>query len=204
MTLSRTLWNHAVDIGREVVWLHTRGQRYSAPEAGRPDEPPRMPEGIRPRLNGVIAPAPTDIPETMSYDSERQTIYIGHGKISPISARVWSYNVSGMNVLGKWFSYRKLNPAGKRTSELDDTNSDIWLPDYSTDLLDLLNVLCRLVALEPAQESLLESICSNPTVSVETLTSSGVLPAPRRRHRASRDRDRTDAAYSLFDEPESR
>ena len=125
LTMSKILWNEAVEIGHEVIWLHTRGQRFSDPEVGRPNEPPRMPEGARPKLSDVIASVPTDIPETISYDPEAQILYIGQGKISPVPTRVWSYNVSGMNVLGKWFSYRKLNPAGKRTSELDDTNSDI-------------------------------------------------------------------------------
>lgn len=203
LTMSKILWNEAVEIGREVIWLHTRGLRFSTNETGCSDEPPRMPEGLRPKLNGVIAPEPSDIPETICYDSESHTLHIGHGTISPVPAKVWSYNVSGMNVLGKWFSYRKLDPAGKRTSELDHINSDIWLPNYSTDLLDLLNVLCRLVALEPAQESILDRICTNPTISTETLASVGVLPPPQRKRKLTRNQDSTGAVHSLFDEPGS-
>ena len=37
-----------------------------------------------------------------------------------------------------------------------------WLPEYTTDLLDLLNVIGRLIALEPKREDLLNRICAGP------------------------------------------
>ena len=44
-----------------------------------------------------------------------------------------------------------------------------WLAEYTTELLNVLNVLGRLVALEPAQADLLERICAGPTVTAAML-----------------------------------
>ena len=90
-----------------------------------------------------------------------------------------------------------------------------------SDLLDLLNVLGRLVKLEPAQADLLERICAGPLLSVETLRTAGaIVPGPGRgrliavdnagaplagasapRH-AARRKDRDIAAMSRRDQPD--
>jgi hypothetical protein len=49
----------------------------------------------------------------------------------------------------------------------------------TTELLDLLNVLGRCVALAPAQDKLLAKIVTGPLISIEDLMSSGVLPVPK-------------------------
>jgi hypothetical protein len=46
---------------------------------------------------------------------------------------------------------------------------DAWLAEYTTELLNVLHVLGRLVALEPAQADLLERICASPTLTEEAL-----------------------------------
>jgi hypothetical protein len=53
-----------------------------------------------------------------------------------------------------------------------------WLPEYTTDLLDLLHVLGRLIALEPAQADLLNRICAGPLRSAEELRAAGTLALP--------------------------
>ncbi len=78
-------------------------------------------------------------------------------------------------MLTQWFSYRRRNrerpQIGDRRppSPLCDTQPDAWPAEYTTELLNLLNVLGRLVALEPAQASLLEPICAGPTLTEEAL-----------------------------------
>lgn len=68
---------------------------------------------------------------------------------------VWSYEVSGKQVLGQWFSYRKKNREhpliGDRRppSLLGNLQPDHWLAEYTTELLNVLNVLGWLVGLEP-------------------------------------------------------
>ena len=175
LTASVQLWDEAVRLGREVIWLHTRGERFCDPASNRPSLPPRMSEGERPKLERSIAPSVDAMPESIFYDATTRILHVGVGEVQPVSPEVWAYNVNGMPVVRKWFSYRKKDPAGKRSSPLDDVNPEIWLPSYSTDLLDLLNVLGRLVALEPSQHDLLHLICAGQMLAVGTLSSAGAL-----------------------------
>jgi len=118
------------------------------------------------------------MPEAMSYDPATLTVHVGAGQVRPVTPEVWAYEVGGMNVLKKWFGYRKRKPAGKRTSPLDDINPVIWSPDYTTDLLALLNVLGRLVELEPTLADLLDRVLAGPLVTMTDLHQAGVLPPP--------------------------
>jgi hypothetical protein len=52
------------------------------------------------------------------------------------------------------------------------------LSDYTTDLLDLLNVLGRLIALEPAQADLLKRICDGPLRGAEELAAADAFAIP--------------------------
>ncbi len=67
------------------------------------------------------------------------------------------------------FSYRKKNRErpiiGDRRppSKLGDIQPDHWLAEYTTELLNVLNVLALLVQSEPDQAQLLEAICAGPT-----------------------------------------
>jgi hypothetical protein len=84
-------------------------------------------------------------------------------------------------VLRQWFSYRKRDRSrpiiGDRRppSPLDKIQPDHWLPEYTSDLLDLLNVLGRLIALEPKQADLLNRICDNPLLSADELRNTGAF-----------------------------
>jgi hypothetical protein len=83
---------------------------------------------------------------------------------------VWNFDVSGKRVLTQWFSDRKKNRErpimGDRRppSKLGDIQPDHWLAEYTTELLNVINVLALLVELEPAQKELLEEICDGPTL----------------------------------------
>jgi hypothetical protein len=61
---------------------------------------------------------------------------------------------------------------GKRRSD----NPTAWSPEFTTDLLNLLNVLGRLVELEPAQADLLARVLAATQVTVADLSQAGVLP----------------------------
>ena len=101
--------------------------------------------------------------------------------IERVEADVWNYNVSGKQVLLHWFSYRKANRErpiiGDRRppSPLGDIQPDYWLAEYTTELINLLNVLGLLVDLEPNQSKLLEKICSGPLISADELGAAGAL-----------------------------
>ncbi len=86
-----------------------------------------------------------------------------------------------MNVLTQWFSYRKKDRRrpiiGDRRppSPLSDIQPGHWLAEYTSDLLDLLHVLGRLVAVEPAQAEVLEDILGATLLDHEQLIAAGAL-----------------------------
>jgi hypothetical protein len=97
---------------------------------------------------------------------------------------MWAYEVSGKRVLWQWFSYRRRSRTkpiiGDKlpASPLDSIQPEGWLPEYTTDLLDLLHVLGRLIALEPKQADLLDRICAGPLRSAEELQAAGAFATP--------------------------
>ena len=100
--------------------------------------------------------------------------------------RFWQYEVSGKQVLVHWFSYRKKDRTrpviGDRRppSPLEKIQPDRWLADYTTELLNVLHVLGRLVALEPRQADLLTRICNAPLISANTLRDGGAFDIARK------------------------
>ena len=111
-------------------------------------------------------------------------LHVGGGQIGPVSPEVWDYETSGMKIIRKWFGYRKKDPAGRRSSPLDDINAEYWPAHYTTQLLELLNVLEMLIDIEPRQADLLERICEGLQITVADLRqesmSSLCLPVPRK------------------------
>jgi hypothetical protein len=49
-------------------------------------------------------------------------------------------------------------------SKLGEIQPDHWLAEYTSEFLNVLNVLALLVEMEPAQSQLLEAICDGPTL----------------------------------------
>ena len=102
-------------------------------------------------------------------------------------------------MLKQWFSYRKRDRArplmGDRRppSPLGNIQPDHWIAEYTTDLIDLLHVLGGLIALEPAQQDLLETICAGPLIdaaelaaAVEAARAAAPAPTPLNRSRTRR------------------
>ena len=148
------------------------------------------------------------MPNEISYDPATRRLSLGAGYIDNVAKEVWDYSVSGKQVVKHWFSYRRQDRArpimGDRRppSPLGEIQPDHWLPEYTTDLIDLLHVLTALVALEAEQAALLVEICAGPLVSAAELAAAAALaappvpvvtPTPRPRSagrlRASRDKD---------------
>ena len=70
-----------------------------------------------------------------------------------------------------------------------------WLPEYTTELLALLRVLTRLVALEPKQAELLNRIVEGPTIDSDTLSAAGSLSeASAEENETEGDEENEDAA----------
>lgn len=177
LTADPALFAEAAALGAEVIWLHTYGERFADPAASRPKAPPRMPAGERPTIpeGGGIPGAPEPLPETMEYDPAKRRLHVGKGFVDNVSPDVWGYEVSGKQVVWHWFSYRRRDRTrpqigDKRPpSPLDSIQPDHWLAEYTSDLIDLLNVLGRVVALEPAQADLMQRILSAELIRAERL-----------------------------------
>jgi hypothetical protein len=174
LAADKALFDEAVKLGREVVWLHCYGERFVDPAAGRPKGPPRLPENERPFIpaDGAIPGAPEPLPETMDYDAAKRRLVIGKGFVENVTPAMRNYEISGKTVLDQWFSYRRRDRTkpqigDKRPpSPLEKIQPEGWLAEYTEDLLNLLNVLGRLIALEPRQADLLERIVAGPVVAI--------------------------------------
>jgi hypothetical protein len=185
VTADAKLFAEAVKLGSEVIWLHSYGERFADPSAGRPKQAPRLPESA-PYVpaEGAIPSAPEPLPDAMDYDPAARRLKIGKGYVSNVTPEMWAYEVSGKQVLWHWFSYRRRDRTrpiiGDRRppSPLDSIQPEGWLPEYTSDLLDLLNVLGRLVALEPAQADLLDRICQSELRTADELHGAGALARP--------------------------
>lgn len=169
MTADAKLFAEAAKLGREVIWLHSFGERFTE---GRPTGNPRLPNDRKPinPKGGTIPNTPDGFPDTIDYDLALQRLKIGTGFIDNVPPAVWAYEVSGKQVLRQWFSYRKKNRerpqiGDKRPpSPLGDIQPDHWLSEYTSELINVLNVLGLLVELEPKQADLLTRICDGPLI----------------------------------------
>ena len=183
LTADAALFAEASALGREVVWLHCYGERFADAAAGRPKRPPRLPKAEAPSIpaDGAIPSAPDPLPDTMNYDPGTHRLHVGKGFVDNVAPAMWAYEVSGKNILRQWFSYRRRDRSkpiiGDRRppSPLDAIQPESWPAEYTSDLIDLLNALGRLIKLEPAQAELLERICTGPLLSVTTLRDAGAI-----------------------------
>ena len=206
MTADASLFAEAVEIGREIIWLHCFGERFADPGAGRPAGPPRMPEGERPAIpkDGAIPTHPDHVPDSIEYMAATQRLKVGDGFINNVPPSVWEYEVSGKRILVQWFSYRRYDRSrpiiGDRRppSALDRIQPDGWLATYTTELMNVLHVLGRLVALELRQEDLLSRICDGPLMSADDLRANGAFDASGTVSREWPDERQT----SLLDNPD--
>ncbi len=113
------------------------------------------------------------MPDKLTYDSKACRLRVGSGYIDNVTHQVWNYEVSGKHVLSYWFSSRgkdRTRPIiGDRRppSPLGAIQPQGWLAEYTTELLNVLNILGRLIKLEPQQADLLAEICSGPTIIAE-------------------------------------
>jgi hypothetical protein len=185
ITAEGEVFTAAAEFGRTIIWLHAFGERFTDPRRGRPASPPRLPNDTAPRIPaaGAISLDPAEMPDYIDYDNAKSRLLIGSGYVEGVTPEMWNYEVSGKQVLRQWFSYRKANRErpiiGDRRppSKLSDIQPAHWLAEYTTELINVLNVIGRLVNLEPAQAELLDQVCSGRLISAEELHSSGAITA---------------------------
>ena len=185
ITADASLFTEAVELGREIIWLHCFGERFADADAGRPGGPPRMLASQRPIIptEGAIPTHPDRFPDRIDYDAAALRLKVGDGFIDNVPPEVWAYQVSGKQVLVQWFSYRRRDRSrpviGDRRppSALERIQPMGWLAEYTTELMNVLHVLGRLVALEPRQAALLSRVCDGRLLSAEVLRAHGAFDA---------------------------
>lgn len=179
LTRDANLWAEVAEAGRRTVWIHTYGQRFASPQHGRPSgQTPRLPVAEQPICTAPIGEDGSGVPDSISYDTKTRTLTVGAGSIGPVAAEVWDYRIGGVQVIRKWFGFRKRKPDVERQSPLNDILPPTWPARWTIDLLDLINALALLVALEPEQARLLDAVSAGPLITTHDLREQGVLPVP--------------------------
>ncbi len=166
LTAETSLWHEAVTVGREVVWAATYGQACAAPR-GRTARGHHRLRSRRPAASQEPHPhrqgaTRHDHLHRLSWGG---TVHAGQGTFGPVTPRMWGYDVAGANILRKWFSYRKANPGGKRTSPLDAIHLAAWPREWITEFNEPLTALRRITDLGPAQADLLDRVLAGPLLS---------------------------------------
>lgn len=171
ITQDAALFEEAVGIGAELLWLQTYGKRYVAE---------RRPESRVPRIPGLgwaepVNALPDDMKE-ITYDEEAHQLRIADGVVTGVSPEVRRFSVSGMNILDKWLGARTRKgigrASGKSATPLDKIRPDSWEDEWNDELLDLLRVLTRTVELGEKQGDLLARIVTGDLIEASD------LPAP--------------------------
>lgn len=158
LTADAALFARAVALGRELLFLHTYGERFAQGQA--------WPDPMVKNLKAVPGGA---LPEKFGYDADGGVITVGAGEFGPVPHEVWDYEVSGLKVVQSWLGYRMKNRKGRKSSPLDEITPEAWTSDYTSEFLQLLNLLTRTVELHPVQCALLEEIVDAPLLPASAL-----------------------------------
>ncbi|MBN1660252.1 MAG: N-6 DNA methylase [Anaerolineae bacterium] len=154
ITKDSTLFEQVAALGRNLLWLHTYGERYVP--TGR--KPGRLPAGFARCKVGTPA-TPEEYPEEFAYDPAKKELHVGKGIFENVRPEVWDFSVSGLEVVKSWLAYRMRNRAGRSSSPLDDIRPAVW--QFDEELLDLLWVLDATVDLLPQVAEALKSVLAS-------------------------------------------
>src|SRR5262249_53684314 len=96
LTADKNLFDEAVALGREVVWLHCYRELFTDPAAGRSKGRPRLPKNEVPTIPeaGEIPGAPEPLPEIMDYDAAKRRLVIGKGFVENVTPVMRTYEIS--------------------------------------------------------------------------------------------------------------
>ena len=108
-----------------------------------------------------------EYPAGFHYDPATKTLRVGDGEFAPVAPAVWSYSVSGLQVVKSWMNYRKLVPSGRKSSDLDKIRPERWT--FGEELIELLWLLEATLNLEPQGAALLDEVCASPLFSATEL-----------------------------------
>ncbi|WP_051338749.1 type ISP restriction/modification enzyme [Streptomyces flavidovirens] len=158
------VWAAGVDLGRRMTAVQVRGARGG--------ERPRLPGGRRPYVRAAV-PA---WPSVLRYDAEAEALHLGEGRVSPVPAAAWDFQVGGVRVLEMWFERRS---ARGEPGMLEAIRPSQWPQEWTSDLLELITVLALLGELDAGREELRKAVAgAGAGITRDDLTEAGVLPVP--------------------------
>jgi len=164
LTKDGGLFSRAAEFGKELIWLHTYGERMVG--KGRPKG--RIPKGKAKCLKAV-PDSEEKYPNEFGYDEPRKRLNVGEGCFGPVSGEVFEFEVSGLKVVKSWLGYRMRERRGRKSSPLDDIRPTTWTHDFTRELLELLWVLEKTVEGYPKQKDLLEKVLGGELFSAKEL-----------------------------------
>lgn len=176
LTADPALWERAVQLGKQVVWLHTYGERgeplpgmkylHQLPEGADYTLPnPTVDMGrTMPEKKPSFSPDPVDSLSKEENNPIMGTVSFGRARCENVEKRVFDYTVGGNQVLGLWAKYRLKKPIVRQSSPLDEIVQREWPETWSEEYERLLYTLTHLVHLEPAQEKLLDEVLAGEQI----------------------------------------
>lgn len=141
------------------------------------------------------------VPDGISYDATARALSVGTGLIIRVAPEVWDYRIGGVHVIRKWFSFRKRKPDVEWQTPLNGVLPTTWPARWTVELLDLINALALLLALEPEQARLLDAVSTGSLITVDDLRERGVLPVPPYAAKAPRAPRAPGTGQTTFDFP---
>lgn len=153
LTKNGRLFAKTAAFGRELIWLHTYGERLH--DAEHPKG--QVPQGEA-RCVKAVSGEEARYPNEFHYTEATETLYVGDGSFAPVSPAVWQFEVSGLKVVQSWLGYRMKDRSGKKSSPLDDIGPKSWTREFTRELLELLWVIEKTIAGYPKQKQLLEAV----------------------------------------------
>lgn len=176
LTADPELWERAVQLGKQVVWLHTYGERgeplpgmkylHQIPESADYTLPtPTVDMGkTMPEKKPSFSPNPVNSLSEEENNLVMGTVSFGKARCENAEKRVFDYTVGGNQVLGLWAKYRLKKPVVRRSSSLNDIVQREWPDAWSEEYERLLYTLTHLVHLEPSQEKLLDEVLAGEQI----------------------------------------
>lgn len=158
VTADPLIFRDTADLGRRLLHLHTWGERFGESVGAR-----------EPAIAREIVPV-SGYPNSFSYDPTASELRVGSGRFGPVAPEVWQFEVSGLRPIRSWLGYRMANRRGKKSSPLDDLVPEKWT--FSSELVELLDVLDVTVKLAPVAAELLERVVTGPLID------DALLPSP--------------------------
>ena len=164
LTKAPVLFQSAADLGSELIWLHTYGERFTDADRGRGNVPPGSARCVQ-----QVGETPDAYPERFDYNETTETLWVGAGRFAPVSREVWEFSVSGFSVVRSWLGYRMRDGSGRRSSPLDEIRPERWTAQFTRELLELLWALEATVERQPTLAQLLAEVVAGPCFAADEL-----------------------------------